>query len=431
MNQIPNNHPSLNRSFALVDCNNFYASCERIFNPKLIGKPIVVLSNNDGCIITRSNEAKKLGVNMGEPYFKAKKIIKENNIKVFSSNYSLYGDISQRVMETLSSFSPDIEIYSIDEAFLGFNGFENYELKTYCKHIKEKVKKWVGIPVSIGLSETKTLAKIANHLAKKNLDYAGVCILKNKLSIDKALKETEINDVWGIGKRSSVFLKKYNVRTAKDFTLLDRQWIRKNMGVVGEKIYFELQRVSCLDLDLIPSNKKSCCVSRSFGKSVEKLNDLEESISNYGVRASEKIRSEKLVTQSISIFVLTNHFNKREKQYSNSIRLQLSFPTNDSIKIVKRALVGIRQIYRSGYCYKKVGIMLHELSSSSEIKGLLDVDRKQSDSIMKTIDKINYRYGNSSIKLASEGIEKKWSMRREKISKCYTTRFDELVEVNC
>ena len=431
MKQIPNNHPSLNRSFALVDCNNFYASCERIFNPKLIGRSIVVLSNNDGCIIARSAEAKALGIRMGEPYFKAKQVIKKNNVKVFSSNYALYGDISQRVMETLSTFSPDVEIYSIDEAFLGFNGFKNYELNTYCRYIREKVKKWVGIPVSIGLSETKTLAKIANHLAKKNLNYEGVCILKNKFSIDKALRETEINNVWGIGRSSSIFLKRYNVRTAKDFTLLDRQWIKKNMGVVGEKIYFELQGVSCLDLELISSNKKSCCVSRSFSKPVEKLNDLEESISNYGTRVAEKIRDEKLTTQSMSVFVLTNHFNKREKQYSNSIRLQLPFPTNDSIKIVKRALEGIRQIYRSGYRYKKTGIILYELNKKSQIRGLLDTDRDQSDPMMKTIDQINYRYGNSTIKLASEGIKKKLAMKKEKVSPCYTTCFDELIEVRC
>ena len=431
MNQIPKNHTALKRSFALVDCNNFYASCERIFNPKLIGKPIVVLSNNDGCIITRSAEAKALGIKMGEPYFKIKKIIKKNNVKIFSSNYALYGDISQRVMEILSGFSPDIEIYSIDEAFLGFDGFKNYELSTYCKYMRQKIKKWVDIPVSIGLSETKTLAKIANHLAKKNSNYEGVCILKNKNSIHQALEETEINDVWGIGKRSSIFLKKYNVRTAKDFTLLDRQWIRKNMGVVGEKIYFELKGISCLDLELLPSNKKSCCVSRSFSRPVEKLNDLEESISSYGARVAEKIRKEKLTTQSMSIFVLTNHFNKREKQYSNSIKLQLSFPTNDTMKIVKRAIEGIRQIYRSGYRYKKTGIILHELNKASEIRGLLDIDRGQSEFMMKTIDQINYRYGGATIKLASEGIEKKWSMRRNKVSQCYTTRFDELMEVRC
>ena len=429
MNQIPENHTSLNRSFALVDCNNFYASCERIFNPKLIGRPIVVLSNNDGCIITRSAEAKILGIKMGEPYFKARKIIDKNNVKVFSSNYALYGDISQRVMEILSGFTANIEIYSIDEAFLGFDGFKNCELNTYCKHMRERIKKWVGIPVSVGLSETKTLAKIANHLAKKNSSYEGVCILKDKNSIDQALKETEINDVWGIGKRLSIFLKKYQVRTAKDFTLLNRQWIRKNMGVVGEKIYFELKGISCLDLDLLPSSKKSCCVSRSFSSPVTKLNDLEESISNYGSRVSEKIRREKLIAQSMSVFVLTNHFNKREKQYSNSIKLQLAFPTNDSIKVVKRAIEGIRQIYRSGYHYKKTGIILHELSNESEVRGLLDTDREQSEAMMKTIDQINCRYGGSTIKLASEGIKKKWSMKREKVSPSYTTRFDELAEV--
>ena len=389
MNQIPKNHIALNRSFALVDCNNFYASCERIFNPKLIGRPVVVLSNNDGCIITRSAEAKILGIKMGEPYFKIKKIIEKNNVKVFSSNYALYGDISQRVMETLSGFSPDIEIYSIDEAFLSFDGFKNYELNTYCKYMRKKIKQWVGIPVSIGLSETKTLSKIANHLAKKNPNYEGVCILKNKISISQALEETKISDVWGIGKRLSIFLKKYNIITAKDFILLDRRWIRKNMGVVGEKIYFELMGVSCLDLEQLPSNKKSCCVSRSFSKPVEKLNDLEESISNYGTKVAEKIRGEKLIAQSMSIFVLTNHFNKREKQYSNSIKLQLSFPTNDSIKIVKRAIEGIRQIYKSGYRYKKTGIILHELNKASEVRGLLDIDREQSDSVMKTIDQIN------------------------------------------
>ena len=431
MSQIPKDHPSMNRSFALVDCNNFYASCEKIFNPKLIGRPIVVLSNNDGCIITRSAEAKNLGIKMGEPYFKAKKIIQKNNVKVFSSNYALYGDISQRVMEILSGFAPEVEIYSIDEAFLGFDGFKNYELNTYCRYMREKVKKWVGIPVSIGLSETKTLAKIANHLAKKNLNYAGICILKSKSSIDKALRETEINDVWGIGRRSSIFLKKYNVRTAKDFTLLNQQWIKKNMGIVGERIYLELQGVSCLELELIASNKKSCCVSRSFSKHVEKLDDLEESISNYGARVAEKIRDEKLVAQSMSVFILTNYFNKREKQYSNSIRLQLSFPTNDSIKIVKRALEGLRQIYRSGYKYKKAGIILYELNQASKVRGLFDVDREQSSNMMKIIDQINYKYGDSTIKLASEGIEKKWSMRRSEVSKCYTTRFDELMEVRC
>ena len=426
--QLQNNHPSQNNSIALIDCNNFYASCERIFNPRLIGKPIVVLSNNDGCIITRSAEAKELGIKMGEPYFKAKKIIDKNNVRVFSSNYSLYGDISQRVMETLARFASDVEIYSIDEAFLGLNGFENYELSKYCKYIRRTIKQWVGIPVSIGVSTTKTLSKIANNLAKKNKEYDGVCILKSWFDINEALKLTPIEDVWGIGRRLSVFLKKYKINTAYDFTQLDKGWIRKNMGVVGEKTFLELCGVSCIKLELIPSDKKSCCVSRSFSKPIEKIDDLEESISSYGTRVAEKIREEGLVAESMSIFVLTNYFNRKEKQYSNSIKLQLPYPTNNSIKIVKRALEGIRKIYREGYRYKKAGVILYGLTKAKQTRGLLDYDRENSDSIMNTLDRINERYGSSTIRLASEGVEKSWRMRRESVSPCYTTRFDDLVE---
>ena len=427
--QLNKNHLSLNKSIALIDCNNFYASCERIFNPKLIDRAIVVLSNNDGCIIARSKEAKKLGIKMGEPYFKAKKIIEKNNVKVFSSNYSLYGDISQRVMETLSSFSSDIEIYSIDEAFLSLNGFENYELNTYCQHIRKTIKKWVGIPVSIGVGSTKTLSKIANNLAKKHTHYKGVCILKNLIEINNGLKLTQIEDVWGIGRRLSLFLRNNNIDDAYCFSQMDRGWVRKNMGVVGEKTYLELNGVSCLDLDLTPSDKKSCCVSRSFSKPIEKLFDLEESVSTYGSRVSEKIREEGLVAESMSVFVLTNHFNRREKQYSNSIKLQLPFPTNNSINIVKRALEGVRKIYRPGYRYKKAGVILYGLTRHNLTKGLLDYDREISDSMMEVMDKINNRYGSATLKIASEGIEKIWKMKRENVSPCYTTRFNELVEV--
>ena len=427
--QLNKNHLSLNKSIALIDCNNFYASCERIFNPKLIDQAIVVLSNNDGCIIARSKEAKKLGIKMGEPYFKAKKIIEKNNVKVFSSNYSLYGDISQRVMETLSSFSSDIEIYSIDEAFLSLNGFENYELNTYCQHIRKTIKKWVGIPVSIGVGSTKTLSKIANNLAKKHTHYKGVCILKNLIEIKNGLKLTSIEDVWGIGRQLSLFLRKNNIDDAYCFSQMDRGWVRKNMGVVGEKTYLELNGVSCLDLDLSPSDKKSCCVSRSFNKPIEKLFDLEESVSTYGSRVSEKIREEGLAAESMSVFVLTNHFNRREKQYSNSIKLQLPFPTNNSINIVKRALEGVRKIYRPGYRYKKAGVILYGLTRHNLTKGLLDYDREISDNMMEVMDKINNRYGSATLKIASEGIEKIWKMKRENVSPCYTTRFSELVEV--
>ena len=429
MRQLPANHQSLLQSIALIDCNSFYASCERIFNPKLLGKPIVVLSNNDGCIITRSAEAKALGIKMGEPYFKAKKIIEKNNVKVFSSNYSLYGDISQRVMEILLGFSPEVEIYSIDEAFLNFKGFKNHELLTYCKHIRQTIKQWVGIPVSIGVGSTKTLSKIANHLAKKEADYEGICILKGDEEIEEALNRIEIGDVWGIGRRLSKFLRNYEVRTAKQFAFLDRRWIRKNMGVVGEKIQLELCGVSCLDLELLPSSKKSCCVSRSFSRPIEKIEELQESIANYGSRVAEKIREEGLIAQSMSIFVLTNHFNKKEKQYSSSIKLQLDYPTSDSKLIVKRAVEGIKRIYKEGYRYKKAGIILYELHSSSSVRGLLDYDKPRTDSLMRSLDEINYRYGSATLRLAAEGIRRSWHMRREKVSPCYTTSFDQLMIV--
>ena len=429
MPQLPINHHSLEQSIALIDCNSFYASCERIFNPKLLGKPIVVLSNNDGCIITRSNEAKQLGIKMGEPYFKAKKIIEENKVHVFSSNYSLYGDISERVMETLLKFSPDVEIYSIDEAFLSFKGFKASELRAYCLHIRRTIKHWVGIPVSIGVSSTKTLSKAANHLAKKNPELEGVCILKDSKKIDEALKRIEIKDVWGIGKRLSKFLNSQGIKTAKQFVDLDRRWVRKNMGVVGEKTQMELKGISCLDLELLPSTRKSCCVSRSFSQPIENIEELMESVASYGSRVAEKIREENLVSQLMSVFVLTNRFSKKEKQYSNSIRLQFDFPTNNSSLIVKKAVEGVRSIFRSGYRYKKAGVILYELHDASSVRGLLDYDREQSELLMKSLDEINLRYGSSTLRLAAEGIKKKWSLKRKKISPCYTTRFDELMIV--
>ena len=429
--QLSSDHNALQKSIALVDCNTFYASCERIFNPKLIGKPIVVLSNNDGCIITRSSEAKALGIKMGEPYFKAKKVIEQNNVKVFSSNYALYGDISQRVMEILANFSPEIEIYSIDEAFLDLQGFNNYELKIYSEYIIKKIKKWVGIPVSVGIGSTKTLSKIANHLAKKNKYYKGICILKQWPEIKQGLMNTRIEDVWGIGRRLSSMLKKYSINNAYDFINTERAWIKKKMGVVGEKIYLELRGISCLDLDLIPSDKKSCCVSRSFSHPIEKIEELEEVVAKYASRVAEKIREEGLSSESMNIFILTNYFNKRQKQYSNSIKLQFPYPTNSNIQIIKHSLLGLRKIYRKGYVYKKAGVVLHGLSDSSSTRGLLDYDKEVSDSIMNTMDKINFRYGNSTLKIAAEGMGQKWKIKKEKLSPNYTTSFKDLVIVKC
>ena len=302
-------------------------------------------------------------------------------------------------------------------------------MRDYCLHIRDIIKQWVGIPVSIGVSSTKTLSKIANHLAKKNHELKGVCILKDSKKIEEALKRIEIGNVWGIGRRLSKFLNIQGIKTAKQFVDLDQRWVRKNMGVVGEKSQMELKGISCLDLELLPSTRKSCCVSRSFSQPIANIKELVESIASYGSRVAEKIREENLISQLMCVFVLTNHFNKKEKQYSNSIRLQLDFPTNNTSLIVKKAVEGIRKIYKSGYRYKKAGIILYELHDASSVRGLLDYNRDQSELLMKSLDEINFRYGSSTLKLAAEGMEKKWSMKRKKISPCYTTRFDELMIV--
>ncbi|MBI29102.1 MAG: SOS mutagenesis and repair protein UmuC [Pelagibacteraceae bacterium] len=415
--------------YSLIDCNSFYASCERIFNPRLFSKAVVVLSNNDGCIIARSDEAKKIGIKMGEPYFKAKNIIKKNNVQVFSSNYSLYGDISQRVMEILSRFSPEIEIYSIDEAFLKFDGINKGDLYDYCHNIRQTIKKWVGIPVSIGVGNTKTLAKVANRIAKNDKKRKGVCILLDSAEISLELANLDVAEVWGIGKKLSKFLKQNNICCANDFVQRDRRWIRQHMGVVGERISMELLGFSCLSLEMIPNLRKNCCVSRSFGSPVETINDLSESVACYATRASEKLREEELVTSVMSLFLLTNHFNKNDPQYSNSVKIQFDYPTNDTIIIVKKALQGLRKIYRPGYRYKKAGVIMLDLSIESNIQGLFETDRIKSKSLMKSFDLINFRYGSDTICTAAEGVKKLWSMQRQRISPCYTTRFSDLLKV--
>ena len=424
-----NYYQSTKRIFSLIDCNSFYTSCERIFNPKLLNQPVVVLSNNDGCIIARSDEAKILGIKMGEPYFKAKHVIEKNKVYVFSSNYSLYGDISERVMEILSKFSSEIEIYSIDEAFLKFDGFNVDKLDDYCKNIRNTVKKWVGIPVSVGVGCTKTLAKVANRIAKKNKKKQGVCILLNEQEIKKVLNDLDISEVWGIGKSLSAFLRKNYIYRASDFINKDTRWIRQHMGVVGERIVMELKGLSCLDIEMIPNLKKNCCVSRSFGYPIETIGDLTESVSNYAARAAEKIREDNLVTNCMSLFLLTNHFNKKDLQYSNSVKIQFDYPTNNTIIIVKKALHGLHKIYRPGYRYKKAGVIMLNLSPESGISGLFERNKIKSDLLMQSFDNINMRYGSSTIHTAAEGIGRNWSMQRQKISPCYTTRFSDLLKV--
>ena len=412
------------KKVALIDCNSFYVSCERLFKPSLIKKPVIVLSNNDGCIISRSSEAKDLGIKMGEPYFKAKKIITKSNVHVFSSNYSLYGDISRRVMKTLKHFAPEMEIYSIDEAFLNLSIVPDNEILQFGKKIRDTVLRWVGIPTSIGIATTKTLSKIANHIAKK--EKSGVVSLVNKKNIDRILEKIEIRDVWGVGRQLSKFYINNGIFNANQLKNISNNWIKKNSNVLGSRTAMELRGASCFSLEITQSKRKSCCVSRSFGKKVERLQELEESITNHCLNAAEKIRSESLLTKSITIFIRTSPFQKMEIHYSNSKTIDFPIATDNSIEIVKSAILGLKLIFKKGYKYQKSGIILSGLYESKSYNNNLfssTKDKKTKD-LMRSIDYTNFRYGRSTLSLAVALSKKKWKTKKQYFSKIDTTNFD-------
>ena len=410
------------RKIALIDCNSFYVSCERLFNPKIRKKPVVVLSNNDGCIISRSNEAKVLGIKMGEPYFKEKDIIVKNNVQVFSSNYSLYGDISRRVMRTLKRFNSDIEIYSIDEAFLDLSNFPDNEVKNIGHEIRNIVLKWTGIPTSIGIAKTKTLSKVANYIAKKK--QSGVTSFIGIENIDSILEKVEINDVWGVGKQLTKFYHKSGIYNAKQLKNVSNTWIKKSSNVLSSRTAMELRGIPCIDLEATSSKRKSCVVSRSFGQRVENFQELKEAIASYSLNASEKIRSESLVTKSITVFIRTSPFQSRFGYYSNSKTIDFPIATNNSIEIVKAAISSLETIFKNGYRYQKAGVMLSRLSDSVDGKNLFSSEKdKKINSLMKSIDNTNHRYGRSTLSLASAGVHKRWNTRRQHYSKIDTTDF--------
>ena len=416
------------KKIALIDCNSFYVSCERLFNPKIRKLPVVVLSNNDGCIISRSNEAKALGIKMGEPYFKARNIIIKNNVQVFSSNYSLYGDISRRVMRTLKRFNSKIEVYSIDEAFLDLSNFSDKEVKDVGKEIRNTVLQWTGIPTSIGIAETKTLSKVANHIAKKQ--KSGVVSLVNIKDLDPILEKVEVRDIWGVGKQLSKFYIKNGIYNAKQLKNASNTWIKKTKNVLSSRTAMELRGVPCIEIETKQAKRKSCCVSRSFGKKVEKLRELKESVTSYCLNAAEKIRSESLVCKSITVFIRTSPFQNKGIFYSNSKTIDFPIATNNSIEIVKNALTGLDLIYKDGFKYQKAGIILSGLSDSEKGNSLFKSTKDEKiKNLMQSIDNTNYRYGRSTISLASAGINKKWSMRRQYSSKIDTADFYSLPKI--
>ena len=417
--------------FALVDCNNFYASCERVFNPKLDKKPIVILSNNDGCVISRSNEAKALGIPMGAPAFKYKKTFKKNDVKVFSSNFPLYGDMSSRVMCILSKFTPNIEIYSIDEAFLKFEGFEKYDLESYCQEIKCIVMKWTGIPVSIGIAPTKVLAKAANRIAKKFPNQTkGVYLINSEQKRVKALKWLKIKDVWGIGFRHTKRLKNIKVNTAYNFTSLEDSWVRKNMSVVGLRLKKELEGKSVLDLEEVRSPKKAIATTRSFEGIITDYEKIKERISTFSICCAEKLRAQNSNCNSIYVFVRSNKFQKNKKQYRNGILMTIPFSTNSNMVISKYAIEGLKKIFKKGINYKKAGAIVMGLDSSKNYQlNMFENENPKHKYLMKTIDFIQKKEGQSKIRLASQDLTKRWKMKQEKLSPNYTCKVNEIIKV--
>ena len=413
------------KKIALIDCNSFYVSCERLFKPKLLNKPVVVLSNNDGCVISRSNEAKALGIKMGEPFFKVKDLVSKHKVFVFSSNYALYGDLSRRVMKILKTFSPNVEIYSIDEAFLDLSFVEDNKTEELAKEIRNRILKWTGIPTSVGISNTKTLSKVANHIAKKN--NTGVMYLDPKYS-DEYLKKFEIQDIWGVGRQLTKFFIKNNILTAFDLKNVSNTWIKKSTNVLSAKTVMELRGIPCIDLMPYSEKRKSCCVSRSFGRKVSNLEELKEAITAHALNATEKIRTDEQITRSITVFIRTSPFNKDKRYYSNSHTIELPIDTNNSLEIVKYALEALDKIYKPGHLYQKAGIILSKLKDADKFERnlLTPIIQKDLKRLMSAIDLTNTKYGRYSISLAQAGINKSWKMRRQHSSKIDTASFYDL-----
>lgn len=416
--------------FALIDCNNFYASCERVFKPHLNGMPVVILSNNDGCVIARSNEAKALGIPMGAPAYQFEKIFKEKNIQVFSSNYALYGDMSNRVMEMLSQFSPEIEIYSIDEAFLKFTGFERFDLRIHGKNIRKTVTKGSGIPVSVGIAPTKSLAKVANKIAKKFPEKTGsVHVIDSEELRTKALKWLPVEDVWGIGRKHAKRLQAQGVKTAYDFTMLSDQWVQKEMSIVGLRLKRELEGIPTLELEEVEA-KKSIATTRSFDRNLHLFEDIRERVATFAFSCAEKLRKQHSCCNAIMIFIHTNGHRDDLKQYGKNIVVQLPFSTNSSIDLVKYAIKGLEKIFKEGYQYKKAGVVVMDLVPENPNQMALFEDRNPKHSeLMKVVDRINLSMGSHKIRLSVQDLGRTWKMKQERLSPCYTTKFSDIITI--
>jgi DNA polymerase V len=421
--------------FALVDANNFYVSCERCFSAAIHNQPVIVLSNNDGCVVARSNDVKPL-IKMGTPVFQCRDLIEKHHIVLFSSNYALYADMSDRVMATLQTFSPQVEVYSIDEAFLHLAHIEQEHLHAYGHEIRAKVLQHVGIPVSVGIGETKTLSKIATEIVKKHPEYLGVLVLtsRSEFEMDMFLSNVSIEDVWGIGPRYARFLHEKGIISAKHLKYANPYWIRKHLTVVGERTVLELRGISCIPLETKPRPRKGIMSSKTFGRPIENLKELEEAVSTYAARAAEKLRSQESVAGCISVFIHTNYFQKDTPQHANSAARSIVFPTAFTPELIGYALTLLRNIYKPGYKYRKAGVYLTRITPAEHIQFDLFGDfsltqHEKKTRLMRAVDRINRLWGNDTILFGAQGLTHAWQMRQERRSPRYTTRWDEIFSV--
>ena len=416
--------------FGLCDCNNFFVSCERVFDPSLNGRPVVVLSNNDGCVVSRSNEAKAIGIKMGQPLYQIRDYVKRYDVTVRSSNYHLYGDMSRRVMETLKLNIPHIEIYSIDEAFLLLDGIPTEKLKAFGEDIARTVHRNTGIPVSIGMSHTKTLAKIASKLCKKYPKLNSACLMYRDEDIAKVLDTFAIGDVWGIGRRHNRMLNSCGIDTASQFRALSKEWVQNRMGITGVRTWQELQGISCIEFGHEQADKQSITVSRSFSKELYELEELNETITTFAGLAAEKLRKQNCVAQELQVFIITNRHRDDKPQYYECGQVQFCTATDSTLEIVKAATTELRRIFRKGYGYKKSGVRLSHISPASAVQATLfdTLDRPKHKSLMAAIDRINSGMGHESVRLVSQGSVTDHT-NREHLSPQYTTRWEDILTI--
>ena len=412
----------------LIDCNNFYVSCERIFRPDLQNKPVIVLSNNDGCAISRSNEVKALGVSMGAPLFQIQRLLEAHQTAIFSSNFALYGDISSRVMQLVESLAPKIEVYSIDEAFIDFSGLA--DISKTALHIRQQIATCIGIPTCIGVAPTKTLAKVANHIAKKNPTRHGICVLKDEAEIDAALQGLEVNDLWGIGKQIASRLNRIGIRTAYQLKKTDPRWMRQNFTVVGERIIHELNGISCLELESEAQARKSIQVSRSFAKKLKDFDPIREAIASYASRLAEKLRHHELKTDTVMVSLCTNRFQEENRKYYNSTVIKLPKAVNDNYSIIKASIQGLEAIYKQGYDYQKAGITALDLIPITQTQQTLfdqpSAEDHKPDNLSMALDHLNKRFGQGTVHMASCSPKMEWQDKKERKSPSYTTSWQEL-----